>query len=456
LQFVVSNNLKKPDPDLRKVIRSHVMLGKNQGRILPPRKKKPRSKGIASKVPKNSFGSYLSGLCLAADDVEPKNLEVVLKMSSIAKQLLFRLEPCILFVRRAETFIAPLAVDAAYLHSMIFTSEYYFGVLLSKTNSNINAKTLPHLLKTVKLLRERFTKNDPLQLSESTIAAIMALAAHAYWTGDMKSAKHHAAGVCKLVRLRGGVSSFVGTIKVLVEVLKCDLGITLDCGSKPIFFRDSKVPFPALAPLLALRKHDKNLARPNSLTSLIDLDDDLAQVWMVLADFCLLINFAARTRQRITTDIFFESMASTMYRLFDMSFELSSRDEAIRLGLLAFAAGTFLHWKLLGKSYPDFATKLRRCLSQLQSSDLPSDFQLWLVMVGSITVLDAADNEWAKSLLSAHIKQSEIRTWTEMRRILQSCMWIDLVFEKPGKAMFEASRPLDDPEVDTAWISWLL
>jgi hypothetical protein len=307
------------------------------------------------------------------------------------------------------------------------------------------------------LLRERFTyDNDPLQLSDSTIAAVMALAAHAYWTGDMNSARHHTAGVCKLVRLRGGVSSFAGTIKLLVEVLRCDLGITLDCGSKPIFFRHSTIPYPDLEPLLALRANHTERARLVPLTSIIEVDHCLAQIWEVLASFCSLINFVIETKQRITTEIFFETMTSTMYRLLDMNFQTGSRDESIRLGLLALASGIFLHWKGLGKSYPDFATKLRRCLSDLKTSTVPPDLQLWLIMIGSITVLDAADNEWAKSLLSKHIKRSEIRTWPEMRQVLHSCMWIGFVFEKPGKAMFEASRSLDDPEADLAWVSWLL
>jgi hypothetical protein len=40
LHFVVSGSLEKPDPELRKFIRSHVMQGKNRGRKLPSRKKK--------------------------------------------------------------------------------------------------------------------------------------------------------------------------------------------------------------------------------------------------------------------------------------------------------------------------------------------------------------------------------------------------------------------------------
>jgi hypothetical protein len=43
LHFVVSNGVEKPDPELRKLIRSHVMLGKNQGKKLPPRKRKTKT-----------------------------------------------------------------------------------------------------------------------------------------------------------------------------------------------------------------------------------------------------------------------------------------------------------------------------------------------------------------------------------------------------------------------------
>ena len=42
LHFVVSTNVEKPDPELRKVIRSHVMMGKNRGKTFPCQKKKTK------------------------------------------------------------------------------------------------------------------------------------------------------------------------------------------------------------------------------------------------------------------------------------------------------------------------------------------------------------------------------------------------------------------------------
>ena len=142
-------------------------------------------------------------------------------MSSVAKHLLFALEPCILFVRRAETYIAPLALDPAYLHATIFTSHFYFDSLLPQSRTNVNQKSLPHLVKAVNILRQRFESDDvTLQLSDSTVATISALAGHALWCGDIRTARYHIAGVYKLFGLRGGISSFADRIKLLVEVVR--------------------------------------------------------------------------------------------------------------------------------------------------------------------------------------------------------------------------------------------
>ena len=110
MHFVVSTGTEKPDPELRKLIRSHVMLGKNRGKILPTRKRKPKgseptssssdpSPPIASDpdeeaearyfasstashslpvaVPR-ALGSGMSTICFA-DALEPGTIEVVLR-----------------------------------------------------------------------------------------------------------------------------------------------------------------------------------------------------------------------------------------------------------------------------------------------------------------------------------------------------------------------------------------
>lgn len=98
LHFVVSTDVEKPNPELRKFIRSHCMLGKNRGKTLPPRKRKPKrtqDASTSSESPASSttttvsrhilpvtvprkFGSDLSTIRFA-NTVEPRVAEVVLQ-----------------------------------------------------------------------------------------------------------------------------------------------------------------------------------------------------------------------------------------------------------------------------------------------------------------------------------------------------------------------------------------
>lgn len=99
---MVSTGMEKANPELRKLIRSHVMQGKNRGKTLPQRKRKPKrmqdvsalssrdlNPGASSAASTTSppapaisvsrkLGSDLSGFSWA-DAVEPRAVEVVLR-----------------------------------------------------------------------------------------------------------------------------------------------------------------------------------------------------------------------------------------------------------------------------------------------------------------------------------------------------------------------------------------
>jgi hypothetical protein len=135
--------------------------------------------------------------------------------------MLFPLERCMFFDRRSENWIAPLAVDPAYLHAMIFTAQFYFDALKSGKAISVSRRSMPHFVKTLKLLRERMANEDDQErLSDSTAAAIMGLVGHAHLTGDLKSARYHMEGLYKIVCLRGGVTTFKQNAKLLVEILR--------------------------------------------------------------------------------------------------------------------------------------------------------------------------------------------------------------------------------------------
>jgi hypothetical protein len=349
------------------------------------------------------------------------------------------LEPYIFFERRAENWIAPLTTDLAFLHMMIFTSQYYFDTIAILPRKPSRQHISPHFVKALRLLQERIGGNDhKAKLSFTTLAAVMGLTGHAYLTGDLKSARNHLEGLHKIVILRGGVSTFEANPKLLLEILRCDIGITLHTGSIPVFFSNTLcsepfIPYPDLTLLF-----DATGTR-HSCTSVEichDLDNELAQAWEVMSYFCSLINLAAFSGQLISARTFLDTMASVFYRLFSLKFDSTSRDEAVRLALLGFSATVFLQWGHFGMSYLHLATLARHCFRGLKNEEVNNQLMIWLLMTASISIFDITDDAWVKPLLLNNMRKSGIEKWNDMQKLLKSFMWIDIVYESPGKAVF--------------------
>ncbi|KAI1765462.1 hypothetical protein GGR53DRAFT_261179 [Hypoxylon sp. FL1150] len=476
LHFIVSTDIEKPNPNLRKFIRSHVMLGKNRGKTRSVEKKRqratedvpvvtphtstvdtlnPNEQSISSAVASTTasqpilpltiprkFGSDISSMSFP-DAVEPRTVEVVLKFSSIAKQILFPLEPCVFFERRAQTWVEPLTFDPVFLHTMIFTSQSYFDVVATGRTLAATKVALHHFVKALKLLRERISRDDThVTLSDNTLAAIMAFAGHALLTGDYKLAMNHVEGLRKIVSLRGGVSTFKSNPKLLIEILRCDIGMVLHRGSKPVFFNQTTpgepfMPYPDLTPLLELRGTSTMASQNRTVVLLNDINGELSGAWNTMSAFCSVANFAVESGQYISINTYLETMASVVYRLFNMHFEPSSIKEAVRLGLLAFSTSVFLQWGQLGLSYTHLTSEFMGCLVKLVQPCASPQLMVWLMMVGAVSVLNIVDDVWLKSLLAANMGLSDIQSWDEMQDLLNQFMWVRLVHDKAAKRVFD-------------------
>ncbi|KAF2668082.1 hypothetical protein BT63DRAFT_457382 [Microthyrium microscopicum] len=474
LQFLVSTGVEKPNENLRKFIRSHVMLGKNKGKKRPIGKKTkdttnhesssksegPRTARSGTLVPDvvlqqhlipsttdsrqltvpAKFGWDLAPITFP-DAVEAGTVDIFLKFSSIAKQLLFPLESCVFFENKAKSWIAPLTFDAVFMHTMIFMSRSYFDFHISGRSTAISKGILHHFTRALRLLRERLSgSDDQAMLSDSNMAAIMALSSHALLIGDVKSAKNHLEGLHKIVCIRGGLSSFLLNPKLLIDIMRCDIGMVLHHGFDPIFSKDNEflMQYPNLTQLLELHEPSNSALQRENDELLDGLDTELCHAWGAISEFCSVINFVAGSKQYISLNIYLETMASVMYRLLSMSFDSGSVNEAVRLGLLAFASSVFLQWKSLGLSYAHLTHEFKSCLVRLALSQPPSRLYLWLLMVGTVSVLNPVDNAWLKPLLAANLASLELTSWQEMQPMLSSLLWINKIHDSPARTVFDS------------------
>jgi hypothetical protein len=362
---------------------------------------------------------------------------------------MFALEPCMHFDWRAEMWLLPLSMDPVFLHTMIFTSQYYFNSVLAGRKFHSS-----HYLKALTALRERMEHDgDQDKLSFNTMASVMGLAGQAYMMGDVKTARNHLEGLYRIVELRGGIEIFQGNPKLLVEILRyvvwlitlprtlgsnfvrCDLGMALYSGSHPVFLEDfaSSQPLPDLTPLRSLQEFvEMDATIFSSVKSY-----ELSRMWMFMSEFCCLIDFAAESSTLLTVDIFLGCITSIMYRLIKMRCRQDTVDEAVRLGILALSSGLFLQWKNLGISYPYLASCYKDCLTRLNSTRTPHNLMIWLLVAGAVSLWDISDEAWLAVSLQARVALVRVDRWDTMRTLLKSFMWVDLVHDKAGQRVFD-------------------
>lgn len=229
------------------------------------------------------------------------------------------------------------------------------------------------------------------------------------------------------------------TRNLIIIFNRCDIELALHDGSEPMFFNNPALepfmPYPDLKFLPVQQSTNMPYSQHALENYLHRMDQDLATIWSVMQRFCSLVNIIAATRQRLSGETIHNIMASVMYRLLYLKFETGSTDEAIRLSLLGLSYHVFFQWQDMKLPYPHFPSSLKKCLVHPDiSNDFPPTIMLWLLLVGAISGL--SEDIWLKRRLREHVNACQVRSWNEMRDVLKSYMWIDLLHDKLGKEVF--------------------
>ena len=222
--------------------------------------------------------------------------------------------------------------------------------------------------------------------------------------------------------------------------------MAIDTGSQPTLFVPEELPWPLLLfPSLKISSNpvvsspkplEDGLKRfPSMLTS------ELAVVWVAMSNFCALVNAATEEKgAKITEEVFLHSMGSIMYRLLYQRFEIGSVGEAFRLGLLAFSSPIFLHWNRVELSDYRFTSRYKDGVVALDLGEcrLTPEEYLWLLMVAALSMSHESDGlSWLRPRLRETIALCNICTWDAARDLLSSFMWVGLIYDVPGREVFD-------------------
>ncbi|KAK9791481.1 putative Transcription factor domain-containing protein [Seiridium cardinale] len=241
MQFIFTNGMGKTEPAKRKLIRKHVMLGKNRGKT-----RKGMSLGAAharsfeepngdpdgdpgllvnmrySLIP-SKIGSDFSFTQFAAA-VEPPVVHDLIRFSFIAKRVMYPLERCIVFHKKTKidtSWFELLTIDAAYMHAAVFASQAYILLTSAAGTPAAYKRVMVHYSAALRLLRERLSAPEgDSKISDPTVLVVLYFALHAHFVGDYDTAKQHMDGLRKIVDIRGGLFAFSYNTKLIMELLK--------------------------------------------------------------------------------------------------------------------------------------------------------------------------------------------------------------------------------------------
>ncbi|KAK4553467.1 hypothetical protein LTR86_009524 [Recurvomyces mirabilis] len=455
MQFINQTGTQEDDPETRQTIRRHVMLGRNRGRR-PPKPKQPSIPGAAvldlhdatlvrhasDRAIPSRVGSDISFLEFA-DDVEQTLMAETLHFCSFTNEHMYVLEPCISFedYDPLASCFQPLASDPLYLNAMVFSSKIFRDIAsqhsIARSRGGKSNRTLEHYGKAIRILRERVAENESPDsgISDITIMAVLLLAMHALVVGHATNARTHVEGMARMIHMREGkLSSFKDKTKQLMEIFRCDLCISLATGQPPLLspqglFNNDDLSGPTEASSGGI------LRQPNP-----NISDDLSKIWAMMKHFCATINKATITERKVSDRTFLHTMSSVMYGALRTSPPAGSSGELIRLAILSLSADAFLQWRRVRVPLPWLQRRYKEALARRARKDanaIDPTLALWLLLIYAVSYNPVSSRELSElqGWLIGTLRQCKLSSWADVKRAMESYLWIDLVCDSPAQAL---------------------
>ncbi|KAF5578591.1 hypothetical protein FPANT_9930 [Fusarium pseudoanthophilum] len=270
------------------------------------------------------------------------------------------------------------------------------------------------------------------------VVVILGLAAE--MIGDRTAAENHAAGMARIVDLRGGLEMLrFDNPRLPAKVCRVDIGLALRFGCKPVFFNKDISWNPYLSSQNLLRHKKKHPDANHDMKSFLKtLDPRLSNVWRDLEEFAKLSNIASQTGRKLQPNIFSEVMVSILYRLLALSPE-SPSENAFRLGMMTFAASIFFRWRdmkqrqaYLDESFRDALRELKKAATQP-----PTAVLLWLLVIWRTNSVQSGTDQAIEEWFLGVVDSLRIFSWPKLHNVLKSVLWIDCLFDASSKRILE-------------------
>lgn len=183
-------------------------------------------------------------------------------------------------------------------------------------------------------------------------------------------------------------------------------------------------------------------------------DPRLLNIWADLRVFARAANEATQTGIKMP-QAFFTKMTSTVpARLISLRghYDATSLSELLRLCMMAFLKSVLVQLDGLGAQMRALGDGLRVALEALAGQILTHScglekFFFWALFMSTLTIFEGLHgHDWLRTDLLRSTSGLGLRNWAETRSTLKSFLWIDMLYNKPGKLLVEDLRSFSQSE----------
>ncbi|KAH8901081.1 hypothetical protein GQ53DRAFT_835039 [Thozetella sp. PMI_491] len=477
LQFI-DNNPARFDPHSRKLIRSHVMKGRNLGKMVPKRGWRKRAARLQppdatsssdeaipaasdctkdtqgpltqtrypdGSLPRYRFAGSEFDYFVWPEQVTPPIRYLVYEFNASVLESIYPRQFCHRSPTTDHPWFQSMMTQKSFFHLLLVMTATFLEVYGGEKRLIMMLNMSSHFSKAVQLLNKEIS-SSPVP-KQSTIAAVVSLTIRANLTGIVEESKIHLNGLIRMVSMTpGGITGMRASNPTLLQkVCRTDIEVAL---------REGTATRLGLTATMTKAVDEASSFLRSGLCQSSALARSLAQaspsVRHIAHDVLSLCHRGNQQGEKFKIFEFQDIIISIFQRLLDFAPlqgppPPNPADEAFQLGLLAFMT-TIIHERLSQRSL--YSSILARRLSMhlndassLKSKDYGKQFRLWLFFMYNFLVLEIWDGRWLVPQIQALTADLGLKTWKEAKAILKDFPWVERMHEASGKKLWEFAMP---------------
>ncbi|KAF2029430.1 hypothetical protein EK21DRAFT_67800 [Setomelanomma holmii] len=456
LQFVTEPNITPRD---RRLIRSHVMRGKNAGRSRPARtplkhqnlpcislanKKDPEPQEMLELELKHTLSLdrlLWHELTIASfpDHVGPQTRRFMYRKLHLISKALYPPDFCSEVDLSHYAWLQYGLEDKAYFYTILAISSSFpthFG-----GPRTISKEALTHISRAYRLTNERLS--SPEACSDKAIAIVTMLAVFQRVHHQHAIGLVHFEGLKRMIKLRGGLEKLMQEHRVLAQKpWRLALEFALQDGSMPSFSLDE------VSAVSITNTRPKPSPKP-SFQTIPYLSPPLHSHFTAIQNLTYTLNTIStpfpsfHQPKKIDYLDYSDLISAHLHHLLAYAplspthRQTAPLDDLVHLVLVAIMT-TLMPEYGKGQSRYDLLAGMLRDAMKRMALGKSDEVMMWACFVGWATVLDEVDDEgWMVALARNVCERMDVESWEEVKRVLCGLGWICITYDKPGMRLWD-------------------